>query len=38
MCTPALSVDIVLYEKHGDGYSVWAVRRKDTGQFATIGG
>lgn len=38
MCTPALSVDIVLYEKRGDGYNVWAVRRKDTGQLGTIGG
>ena len=38
MCTPALSVDIVLYEKRGDSYSVWAVRRKDTGQLGTIGG
>ena len=38
MCTPALSVDIVLYEKRGEGYNVWAVRRKDTGQLGTIGG
>ena len=38
MCTPALSVDIVLYEKRDEGYSVWAVRRKDTGQLGTIGG
>ncbi|KAL7521189.1 hypothetical protein ACHAWX_005886 [Stephanocyclus meneghinianus] len=41
MCTPALSVDIVLYEKrrgNEKGYDVWAVRRRDTGQFATIGG
>lgn len=43
MCTPALSVDIVLYEKRhqdegGSGYHVWAVKRRDTGQFATIGG
>lgn len=38
MCTPALSVDIVLYEKRGEGYNVWVVRRKDTGQLGTIGG
>ena len=38
MCTPALSVDIVLYEKRGEGYNVWAVRRRDTGQLGTIGG
>lgn len=40
MCTPSLAIDIVLYSKTEtkDGYSVWAVRRSDTGQMATIGG
>jgi hypothetical protein len=39
MCTPALSVDIVLYQRReGGGYRVWVVRRKDTGQLGTIGG
>ncbi len=40
MCTPSLAVDIVLYSrtKSKDGYSVWVVRRRDTGQLATIGG
>ncbi len=40
MCTPSLAVDIVLYSRteSKDGYSVWVVRRRDTGQLATIGG
>jgi hypothetical protein len=40
MCTPSVAVDIVLYSRTDskDGYSVWVVRRRDTGQLATIGG
>mmetsp|Transcript_40367 Transcript_40367/g.73885 ORF Transcript_40367/g.73885 Transcript_40367/m.73885 type:complete len:297 (-) Transcript_40367:49-939(-) len=40
MCTPSLAIDIVLYSKTPsmDEYSVWVVRRRDTGQLATIGG
>jgi hypothetical protein len=40
MCTPSLAVDVVLYSRteSKDGYSVWVVRRRDTGQLATIGG
>lgn len=40
MCTPSLAIDIVLYSKNAakDEYSVWVVRRRDTGQLATIGG
>mmetsp|Transcript_18621 Transcript_18621/g.36205 ORF Transcript_18621/g.36205 Transcript_18621/m.36205 type:complete len:325 (-) Transcript_18621:23-997(-) len=43
MCTPAVAIDIVLYSKSSDDnvggrYDVWAVRRGDTGQLATIGG
>lgn len=39
MCTPSVAIDIVLYSKsEADEYSVWAVRRGDTGQLATIGG
>lgn len=40
MCTPSLSVDIVLYSENetNDGYHVWVVRRSDTDQLATIGG
>ena len=42
MCTPAVAIDIVLYSKRkgsdNDEYDVWAVRREDTGQLATIGG
>lgn len=40
MCTPSVAIDIVLYSKTETkgGYSVWAVRRGDTGQLATIGG
>lgn len=38
MCTPSVAIDIVLYSKEENGYSVWAVRRSDTGQLATIGG
>lgn len=43
MCTPAVAIDIVLYSKSTDDdaggvYDVWAVRRGDTGQLATIGG
>lgn len=38
MCTPSLAIDIVLYSETKGGYSVWVVRRVDTGQLATIGG
>ena len=40
MCTPSVAIDIVLYSKsfNEDEYSVWVVKRGDTGQFATIGG
>ncbi|KAL7538236.1 hypothetical protein ACHAXR_008384 [Thalassiosira sp. AJA248-18] len=41
MCTPSVAIDIVLYSKAesgSDSYSVWVVRRQDTGQLATIGG
>ena len=40
MCTPSVAIDIVLYSKSevDDRYSVWVVRRGDTGQLATIGG
>lgn len=38
MCTPNLAIDIVLYSRNDDDYSVWVVRRSDTGQLATIGG
>ena len=40
MCTPSVAIDVVLYSKRkqGDEIDVWAVRRGDTGQLATIGG
>ena len=39
MCTPSVAIDVVLYSKtETETYSVWAVRRVDTGQLATIGG
>ena len=38
MCTPSLAIDIVLYSRNDGDYSVWVVRRSDTGQLATIGG
>ncbi len=40
MCTPSVAVDIVLYSKTETkhGFTVWVVRRGDTGQLATIGG
>lgn len=47
MCTPSVAIDIVLYSKSSKSdeimddyntYSVWVVRRGDTGQLATIGG
>jgi 8-oxo-dGTP diphosphatase len=39
MCTPSVAIDIVLYSKtETNAYSVWAVRRVDTGQMATVGG
>jgi 8-oxo-dGTP diphosphatase len=40
MCTPSVAIDIVLYSKspNEDDYSVWVVKRGDTGQLATIGG
>lgn len=39
MCTPSLAIDIVLYSANeSGGFNVWAVRRQDTGQMATIGG
>ena len=39
MCTPSVAIDIVLYSRtETNTYSVWAVRRVDTGQMATIGG
>ena len=39
MCTPSVAIDVVLYSKtETETYSVWAVRRVDTGQLAAIGG
>ena len=36
MCTPNLAIDIVLVSE--DHLSVWLVRRRDTGQYAILGG
>lgn len=35
MCTPSLAIDLIIASGHDH---VWLVRRKDTNQFATMGG
>jgi 8-oxo-dGTP diphosphatase len=37
MCTPSLAVDMILLSGANDEY-IWLVQRKDTGQYATVGG
>lgn len=36
MCTPSLAIDLVI--SSGDDHHMWLVQRKDTNQFATMGG
>ena len=36
MCTPNLSIDLIVASKNG--HDVWLVRRRDTNQLATMGG
>jgi len=37
MCTPSLAIDSILVEE-GKPDHVWLVKRRDTGQYATVGG